>query len=150
MSRGQISLAVKHPAVKCHLRSNIPRSNVTVVKCPVVKCPAVKCHIGQMSSGQMSLAVKCPVVKCHLRSNVPRSNITMVICHKILKWSKVRGQMSRGQMRLLSKEIQSTYMASSLFFEKRITLRTGISFFYLCVHYIRRGECQQTLGSRSA
>ena len=117
-SRGQMSLAVKCPAVKCHLWSNVPRSNVTVVKCPAVKChlrsnvTVVKCHCGQMSRGQMSLAVKCPavkcpavkcpVVKCHLRSNVPRSNVTVVKCHKILKWSKVRGQMSRGQMRLWS------------------------------------------------
>ena len=46
-SRGQMSLAVKCPAVKSHLRSNVPRSNVTC--------------------GQMSLAVKCPRVKCHLR-----------------------------------------------------------------------------------
>jgi hypothetical protein len=97
---------------KCHLQSNVLRSNVTcgqmsrgqmslAVKCPTVKCHcgqmslAVKCHCGQMSRGQMSLAVKCPAVKCHLRSNVPRSNVTVVQCHKILKWSKVRGQMFR-------------------------------------------------------
>ena len=140
MYRGQMSVAVKCPVVKCHLRSNVLRSNVTCGKCPVVKCHlrsnvprsnvtcgqmsrgqmslvvkcptvkchcgqmslAVKCHCGQMSRGQMSLAVKCPEVKCHLRSNVPRSNVTVVQCHKILKWSKVRGQMSCGQMRLWS------------------------------------------------
>ena len=87
MSRGQMSLAVKRPAVKWHLRSNVPWSNISC---------------GQMSRGQMSVAVKCPVVKCHLWSNVPWSNVTVVKCHKILKWSKVRGQMSRGQMRLWS------------------------------------------------
>ena len=121
MSRGQTSLAVKGPAVKCFLpssfsnlaswpkscgqmslRSNVPWSNVPRSNVTVVKCPAVKCHCGQMSRGQMSLAVKCPAVKCHLRSNVRRSNVTVVKCHKILKWSKVRGQMSRGQMRLWS------------------------------------------------
>ena len=93
MSLGQTSLAVKGPAVKCHLkstfsnlgcRSKIPRSNVTAVKCPVVKCPAVKCHCGQMS-----LAVKGPTVKCHLWSSfsnlgcwskIPRSNVTAVKC----------------------------------------------------------------------
>ena len=59
----------------------------------VVKCPTVKCHLrsnvtcGQMSRGQMSLAVKCPAVKCpggqmslavkcHLWSNVSRSNVS--------------------------------------------------------------------------
>ena len=147
MSHGQTSLAVKGPAVKCHLqssfsnlgcRSKIPRSNVTAVKCPAVKrhwrskvprsnvtcgqvflilvagpkscgqmslrsnVPRSNVTGGQMSRGQMSLAVKCPAVKCHLRSNVLRSNVTVVKCHKILKWSKVRGQMSRGQMRLWS------------------------------------------------
>ena len=61
---GQMSLAVKCPAVKCHLGSNVLRSNVTC---------------GQTSRSQMSL-----VVKCHLRSNV-----TVVKCNKILKWSKV-------------------------------------------------------------
>ena len=95
-SRGQMSLRSNVPWSNVP-RSNVPRSNVTVVK-----CPAVKCHCGQMSRGQMSLAVKCPAVKCHLRSNVRRSNVTVVKCHKILKWSKVRGQMSRGQMRLWS------------------------------------------------
>jgi hypothetical protein len=73
-----MSLAVKCPAVKCHLRSNVPRSNVTVVKCPAVKCPAVKCHL--RSNVPRS---NVPAVKCHLWSNVPRSN---VIC----------GQMSHG------------------------------------------------------
>ena len=93
--------AVKCPAVKCHLRSNVPRSNVTcgqmsVVKSPAVKrqlrsnvtyafcgqmSPAVQCHYpplwsnvhcGLLSCGQMSV-VKCPVVKwyCGHRRSTP-------------------------------------------------------------------------------
>ena len=97
MSRCQTSLAVKSPAVKCHLRSsfsnlgcrskirgqmslrsnvlgsNVPRSNVT---CRQVFLILVA---DQKSRGQMSL-----------RSNVPRSNVT-------------GGQMSRGQMSLAVK-----------------------------------------------
>ena len=131
-SGGQMSLAVKGPAVKRLLRSSFSNlagpSKILQLNVSAVKCPAVKCHLrsnvprsnvtcgqmsrgqmsrGQMSRGQMSLAVKCPAVKCQLRSNVPRSNVTVVKCLKILKWSKVRGQMSRGQMRLWSYETQS-------------------------------------------
>ena len=72
----QMSLVVKRPAVKCHLRSNVPRSNVTCGQMPRgqmslrsnVTCGQMS--RGQMSCGQMSLAVKCPAVKCQLRSNV--------------------------------------------------------------------------------
>ena len=87
MSRGQLSLAVNGPAVKCHLRSSfpnlgcrskIPRSNVTAVKCPTVKrhwwskvpwsnvtCGQVFLILvaGQKYRGQTSLAVKGPAVK---------------------------------------------------------------------------------------
>ena len=94
MSRCQTSLAVKGPAVKCHLRSsfsnlgcrskirgqmslrsnvlgsNVPRSNVTCGQVFLILVADQKSH------GQMSL-----------RSNVPRSNDTC-------------GQMSRGQMSL--------------------------------------------------
>ena len=76
-SHSQMSLEVKRPAVNCHLWSNV-------------------------TCGQMSLWSNVTAVKCHLRSNVPRSNVTVVKCHKFLKWSKVRGQMSCGQMRLWS------------------------------------------------
>ena len=90
MSRGQTSLAVKGPAVKCHLRSSfsnlgcrskILRSNVTAVKCPVVKrhwrsnVPRSNVTCGQMSLAVKCPVVKCPAVKCHLRSNVSRSNV---------------------------------------------------------------------------
>ena len=123
MSRGQMSLAVKGPAVKCHLRSNVTCGQIILIlndsqksrgqMSLAVKCPAVKCHSGQMSlrsnvprsnvtCGQMSRGQMSLAVKCHLRSNVTWSNVTVVICHKILKWSKVRGQMSCGQMRLWS------------------------------------------------
>ena len=98
-----MSLAVKCPAVKCHLQSNVPQSNVTAIKCPVVKChlcsnvpwsnfpqsnvtcsqmsngrmsAAIKCHYPPR--GQMSIVVYCPVVKCPW-SNVPWSNDTVVI-----------------------------------------------------------------------
>ena len=89
MSRGQTSLAVKCPAVKCHLRSNVPRSNVscgqTSHRPSVVKCPLWSDVITPLR-GQMSLAVYCPAVK-RPRSNVPWSNETVVIgpptCHGI-------------------------------------------------------------------
>ena len=109
MSRGQMSLAVKCPAVKCHLQSNVPRSNV----------PRSNVTCGQMSRGQMSLAVKYPAVKCQLRSNVtlwsnvpcglmslPLSAVKCLLRFIVLQ-SNVRGQMSRGQMRLWSYETQS-------------------------------------------
>ena len=78
-SWGQMSLVVKRPAVKCHIRSNVQWSNVTAVKCPAVKChllsnalwsnvPRSNVTCGQMSCGQMSAVVKCPIGL--LRSNV--------------------------------------------------------------------------------
>ena len=84
-SGGQMSLAVKGPAVKRLLRSSfsnlagpskILRLNVSAVKCSAgkrhwrSKVPWSNVTWGQRSRGQMSLAVKCPAVKCQLRSNV--------------------------------------------------------------------------------
>ena len=125
MSCSQMSLAVKGPTVKCHLRSSfsnlgcqskILRSNVTAVKCPAVKrhwrskVPRSNVTCGQVflilvasqkSRGQMSLAVKCPAVKCHLWSNVPRSNVTAVKCPAVkchLRSNVPRSNVTCGQM----------------------------------------------------
>ena len=76
MSRGQMSLAVKCPAVKCHCgqmsRGQMSRGQMSLA----VKCPAVKCHCGQMSQN-------LEVVKS-LWSNVPWSNETVVIGDPII------------------------------------------------------------------
>ena len=117
------SLAVKRPVVKCHLWSNVPWSNVTCGQMSRGQMSlAVKCHLrsnvpwsnvpwsnvtcGQMSRGQMSAAVKCHIG--HLWSNVPCGPMSLppsaVKCplRFIVLRSNVRGQMSRGQMRLWS------------------------------------------------
>ena len=99
----------------CQLRSKVPWWNVS--------CD--RKSRGQMSYGQMSVAVKCQLrsnVSCGqmwhslLSSNVPCGPMslppTAVKCpwRLIVPWSKVRGQMSCGQMILWSNEKSSWYI----------------------------------------
>ena len=106
-SHGQLSVAVKSHVVKCQLWSKVLRSNVScgqkslsqmsvAFKCPLSKVPWSNVSFGQMSHSLLWSNVPCGpmslppnVVKCLRRFIVPRS--------------KVRGQMSHGQMILLSK-----------------------------------------------
>ena len=62
---GQMSVAVKSHAVKCHFQSNIPqsivpRSNVSCCQMSRVKCPTVKCQL--LSNGQWSIALNVTIL----------------------------------------------------------------------------------------